>query len=284
MIGALRRRSPTRCARRCNVRSSSTGCGRSPPASAPRERPRTAPPARKLRAAPVSRCARPSRRAAAGPDPSNRRSKSSTPSAAFCCANCKPPSRCRNSRSTISRWSRPTAAPLSRVEALLRWTHPSRGPIAPSVFIPLAEQAGLMSQLGEIVLRRALTDAARWPNLSVAVNLSPLQIRDRWIVDLVAVRHGGDRHRVLARRTGGDRRHPDRQSAGSAGPARSVARARRQHRARRFRHRLFELELSAKISLRPASRSTAPSSARSAPPAAPAPSSSRSSRSVTRSA
>ncbi len=73
------------------------------------------------------------------------------------------------------------------VEALLRWTHPSRGPIAPSVFIPLAEQAGLMSQLGEIVLRRALTDAARWPNLSVAVNLSPLQIRDRWIVDLVAV-------------------------------------------------------------------------------------------------
>ena len=42
-----------------------------------------------------------------------------------------------------------------------------------------------MSQLGEIVLRRALADAARWPNLSVAVNLSPLQIRDRWIVDLV---------------------------------------------------------------------------------------------------
>ena len=71
------------------------------------------------------------------------------------------------------------------VEALLRWTHPSRGAIAPSVFIPLAEQAGLMSQLGEIVLRRALADAARWPNLSVAVNLSPLQIRDRWIVDLV---------------------------------------------------------------------------------------------------
>ena len=71
------------------------------------------------------------------------------------------------------------------VEALLRWTHPSRGAIAPSVFIPLAEQAGLMSQLGEIVLRRALADAARWPSLSVAVNLSPLQIRDRWIVDLV---------------------------------------------------------------------------------------------------
>ena len=72
------------------------------------------------------------------------------------------------------------------VEALLRWTHPTRGPIAPSVFIPLVEQSGLMSQLGEIVLRRALSDGARWPTLSVAVNLSPLQIRDRWLVDLVA--------------------------------------------------------------------------------------------------
>jgi diguanylate cyclase (GGDEF)-like protein len=72
------------------------------------------------------------------------------------------------------------------VEALLRWTHPTRGPISPSVFIPLAEQSGLMSQLGEIVLRRALSDGVRWPTLSVAVNLSPLQIRDRWLVDLVA--------------------------------------------------------------------------------------------------
>ncbi len=71
------------------------------------------------------------------------------------------------------------------VEALLRWTHPTRGAIAPSVFIPLAEQSGLMSKLGEIVLRRALADGRRWPNLSVAVNLSPLQIRDRWLVDLV---------------------------------------------------------------------------------------------------
>jgi diguanylate cyclase (GGDEF)-like protein len=72
------------------------------------------------------------------------------------------------------------------VEALLRWRHPTRGPIPPSVFIPLAEQSGLMSQLGEIVLRRALSDGARWPTLSVAVNISPLQIRDLWLVDLVA--------------------------------------------------------------------------------------------------
>ena len=72
------------------------------------------------------------------------------------------------------------------VEALLRWTHPTRGAIGPSVFIPLAEQSGLMPQLGEFVLRRALTDGVRWPNLTVAVNLSPIQIRDRKLVDLVA--------------------------------------------------------------------------------------------------
>jgi diguanylate cyclase (GGDEF)-like protein len=72
------------------------------------------------------------------------------------------------------------------VEALLRWTHPTRGAIGPAVFIPLAEQSGLMPQLGEFVLRRALADGARWPNLTVAVNLSPIQIRDRKLVDLVA--------------------------------------------------------------------------------------------------
>jgi EAL domain-containing protein (putative c-di-GMP-specific phosphodiesterase class I) len=42
-----------------------------------------------------------------------------------------------------------------------------------------------MSQLGEFVLRQALSDGVRWPSLTVAVNLSPLQIRDRWLVDLV---------------------------------------------------------------------------------------------------
>ncbi len=48
-------------------------------------------------------------------------------------------------------------------EALARWGHPVRGLIPPSQFIPVAEQAGLMGKLGEIVLRRALTDAKRWP-------------------------------------------------------------------------------------------------------------------------
>jgi diguanylate cyclase (GGDEF)-like protein len=71
------------------------------------------------------------------------------------------------------------------VEALLRWTHATRGPIGPAVFIPVAEQMGLMDTLGAFVLRRALKEAKRWPDLYVAVNLSPLQVRDRAIVDLV---------------------------------------------------------------------------------------------------
>ncbi len=72
------------------------------------------------------------------------------------------------------------------VEALLRWADPTRGAIPPSTFIPVAEQNGLMGRLGEIVLRRALQDAARWPDLFVAVNVSPLQIRDPRFVALVA--------------------------------------------------------------------------------------------------
>ncbi len=68
------------------------------------------------------------------------------------------------------------------VEALLRWNHPSRGYIPPAVFVRVAEEAGLMDQLGEFVLRRALADAARWPDLYVAVNLSPVQVRDRTFV------------------------------------------------------------------------------------------------------
>ena len=72
------------------------------------------------------------------------------------------------------------------VEALLRWTHATRGIIPPATFIPVAEQMGLMDTIGDFVLRRALQEAKRWPDdLYVAVNLSPLQVRDRTIVDLV---------------------------------------------------------------------------------------------------
>ncbi len=71
------------------------------------------------------------------------------------------------------------------VVALLRWTHPTRGPIAPSMFIPLAEESGLMNGLGEIALRRALADGARWPNLFVSVNLSPVQMRSPGLIESI---------------------------------------------------------------------------------------------------
>jgi diguanylate cyclase (GGDEF)-like protein len=72
------------------------------------------------------------------------------------------------------------------VEALLRWRHPIRGDIPPAVFTRVAEAAGLMDQIGEFVLRRALTDAGRWPHLYVAVNLSPVQVRDPRLIDLLS--------------------------------------------------------------------------------------------------
>ncbi len=66
------------------------------------------------------------------------------------------------------------------VEALVRWQHPTRGLVMPLDFIPLAEESGLIVQLGDWVLRTAASQAARWAGagepLDVAVNLSPLQM------------------------------------------------------------------------------------------------------------
>jgi EAL domain-containing protein (putative c-di-GMP-specific phosphodiesterase class I) len=75
---------------------------------------------------------------------------------------------------------------ITGAEALLRWTHPVRGAIPPMQFVPVAERTGLMEQLGEFVLRRALADAARWPGIYIAVNLSPVQVRDPALVASVA--------------------------------------------------------------------------------------------------
>jgi predicted signal transduction protein with EAL and GGDEF domain len=75
--------------------------------------------------------------------------------------------------------------PVLGLEALLRWTHAEHGAIPPASFIPVAKQMGLMDSLGAFVLRRALQEAKRWPELYVAVSLSPLQVRHSGIVDLV---------------------------------------------------------------------------------------------------
>ncbi len=61
-------------------------------------------------------------------------------------------------------------------EALLRWNHPTRGWVPPSEFIPIAEEIGLISRIGDWVVRTACAEAASWPDhLRIAVNLSPLQ-------------------------------------------------------------------------------------------------------------
>jgi EAL domain-containing protein (putative c-di-GMP-specific phosphodiesterase class I) len=64
-------------------------------------------------------------------------------------------------------------------EALMRWFHPVRGEIPPTEFIRLAEETGLISPLGEWVLRSACAEACRWPDhISVAVNLSSVQLKN----------------------------------------------------------------------------------------------------------
>ncbi|MGX1318012.1 diguanylate cyclase (GGDEF)-like protein/PAS domain S-box-containing protein [Bradyrhizobium sp. USDA 377] len=63
-------------------------------------------------------------------------------------------------------------------EALLRWRHPERGMVSPAEFIPVAEDTGLINELGDWVLRMACNEAATWPaHIRVAVNVSPVQLK-----------------------------------------------------------------------------------------------------------
>jgi diguanylate cyclase (GGDEF)-like protein len=67
---------------------------------------------------------------------------------------------------------------VSSCEALLRWRHPERGMISPAEFIPIAEDSGLINQLGLWVLNTACAEAVTWPDhVRVAVNVSPVQFR-----------------------------------------------------------------------------------------------------------
>jgi diguanylate cyclase (GGDEF)-like protein len=76
---------------------------------------------------------------------------------------------------------------VSGCEALLRWRHPERGMVSPADFIPVAEDIGLISELGEWVLASACIEAASWPDhIKLAVNVSPVQFRNHTLALHVA--------------------------------------------------------------------------------------------------
>ena len=80
---------------------------------------------------------------------------------------------------------------LTGVEALLRWTHPSRGPVSPNVFIPFAEQSGQIVELGTWVLQQAWSDCQRWQHqqsapITVSVNVSAHQLMSAGFATIVA--------------------------------------------------------------------------------------------------
>ena len=74
---------------------------------------------------------------------------------------------------------------ITGAEALVRWHHPSRGLLAPSTFIPIAESAGLIDRIGEWVLEQACTAAFSWSLDSISVNVSAVQLRDERFADRV---------------------------------------------------------------------------------------------------
>jgi diguanylate cyclase (GGDEF)-like protein/PAS domain S-box-containing protein len=77
-------------------------------------------------------------------------------------------------------------ADITGFEALARWIHPTRGFVPPGDFIPLAEESGLIVEMGEWILRQACVEAASWPvPLQIAVNLSPAQFMHGDLVGLV---------------------------------------------------------------------------------------------------
>jgi diguanylate cyclase (GGDEF)-like protein len=75
---------------------------------------------------------------------------------------------------------------ICSVEALVRWRHPTKGLISPELFIPLAEETGLITHIGDWVLRKACSDAITWPSdVKVAVNLSLVQFHKTNLPDVV---------------------------------------------------------------------------------------------------
>jgi len=88
---------------------------------------------------------------------------------------------------------------ITSVEALARWVSARHGEVPPDIFIPIAEEAGIMADLGRLVIERAVADSLKWPGLDTAINISAAQLRSVSILDdlVEAVeRHGVDPTRI----------------------------------------------------------------------------------------
>ena len=137
---------------------------------------------------------------------------------------------------------------ISTCEALLRWRHPTRGLVSPADIIPVAEEIGLIIDLGRWILRKACMECMTWPEqVRVAVNLSPLQFHQRNVLD--DIRYALSVSGLPAKRLEIEITEfvVDAQHAMDARRARAVAQGGRQHLARRLRHRLFEPQLPAQL-------------------------------------
>src|SRR3546814_10694041 len=83
-------------------------------------------------------------------------------------------------------WVSSRTEQIAGYEALLRWQHPVRGAISPTLFIPIAEESGLIGPIGEWVLSTACRDAAQWADgVRVAVNVSPIQFANQGLPSIV---------------------------------------------------------------------------------------------------
>jgi diguanylate cyclase (GGDEF)-like protein len=118
---------------------------------------------------------------------------------------------------------------VSECEALVRWSHPVRGIIAPGEFIPLAEEIGLVTAIGEWVLHAACVQAATWPDsIGISVNLSPAQFNH--VVPPKAAALDARDHGI----------HPPREHKRGAHDPRDTAGTWRPHRHGRFWNRILK--------------------------------------------
>ncbi|HVZ13323.1 MAG TPA: bifunctional diguanylate cyclase/phosphodiesterase [Bauldia sp.] len=82
---------------------------------------------------------------------------------------------------------------VTALEALVRWTSPEFGAVSPALFIPVAEETGLIHDIGRFVVSQAAEDLHRWPGIEMGINVSPVQLRDPGFADEISQiveRHG----------------------------------------------------------------------------------------------